>query len=558
MSVDSEPTSAADPRVPPIASQPSPPPLALDGTTRWADGAPTTRSATAEPRRDGAYANTSAPSHPRAPNPPRATRAIAWLQARALFVTGVAAVIALSAAGLPNHLAQDGYLALVAGRIIAAHGVPHHDYLTVMAHGVRWIDQQWLAQLTIYGLAALGGLPLMCIVYVLVTGGAFAATIAAGRRLGGRDIHVLAMLPLGTFFYMVTAVSVRTQGFAYPMFVATLWLLAAETRTPTRRRWLAVFPILIVWANLHGSVTLGVAIAVIFGLTTLVDGYRQHRVRGLMNLKGLAFLLGAPLCLFATPYGTAIVHYYRVTLFNSDFSKLVTEWQPVTSYMVLAVPLLILIFGTVWALGRSGRRTPAFDQLVLAVLALGAIDAVRNITWFGLAVMILLPVTITGLRPQAPAQLRRSRVNLVLALASLALAGLALVSVVSKPAAWFQSTYPRRAVATVARIVAARPHTKIFADVRYADWLVWEDPSLAGHIAYDASLENLTDAQLSSLTELTTERGPGVPDTLGPYTVLMLYPNPSNRASNRLVLAQRGVHTVLRSKKVIIATKPLG
>ena len=34
------------------------------------------------------------------------------------------------------------------------------------------------------------------------------------------------MLPAGAFFYLTTAVSIRTQGFAYPLFVATLWLLA--------------------------------------------------------------------------------------------------------------------------------------------------------------------------------------------------------------------------------------------------------------------------------------------------------------------------------------------
>ena len=123
-----------------------------------------------------------------------------WLEARALFITTVAAVIVLSVAGIPSHLAQDGYLALVAGRIIAAHGIPHHDYLTVMAYGVRWTDQQWLAQLTMFGLQQLGGLQLLAVTYVAITGLAFALAIAAARQLGGRDVPILAMLPLGTFF----------------------------------------------------------------------------------------------------------------------------------------------------------------------------------------------------------------------------------------------------------------------------------------------------------------------------------------------------------------------
>ena len=235
------------------------------------------RTTSATPGR--ARSNTRPQSvHPSAsaPTPPPPHGPLAWLETRALFVTAVAVVIVMSTADIPAHLAQDSYLALVAGRIIAAHGIPHHDYLTIMAHGVRWTDQQWLAQLVMYGLVWLGGLQLLSASYVLLTGCAFALALAAARRLGGRDLHVLAMLPLGTFFYLATAISIRTQGFAYPLFVAVVWLLAAETRHPARRRAYLVFPMLVLWANLHGSVTLGVGIAMVYGACVLAGGYASN------------------------------------------------------------------------------------------------------------------------------------------------------------------------------------------------------------------------------------------------------------------------------------------
>ena len=116
----------------------------------------------------------------------------------------------------------------------------------------------------------------------------------------------------------------------------------------------------------------------------------------------------------------------------------------------------------------------------------------------------------------AAAAPRRTRLNLTLAIGSLALAALAALATLGRPTAWFQSTYPRSAVAIVQRLVTADPSTKIFADIRFADWLVWEDRALAGHIAYDTSLENLTGAQLAALTSLTAIPGPGVPNTLAP------------------------------------------
>jgi len=479
---------------------------------------------------------------------------LAWLESRALFVAAVAAVLVESFAGIPTHLAQDGWLALVAGRIIAQHGIPTHDYLTVMAYGVRWTDQQWLAQLSIYGLQRLGGLALFCVFYVFLTGLSFGLGIAASRHLGAQDRYLIWMLPVGGFFYIATAVSIRTQGFAYPFFVTTLWLLAAEVRRPTRRRVYLVFPLLIVWANLHGSVTLGVAMSVVYGATLLWQSCRDRGWLGLLHRRGLIFVIGSPLCLFATPYGLSIIRYYRVTLFNSEFSKLVSEWQPVTAYMILAVPLLILIFGMIWTLGRSGRRTPAFDQIVLAILAFAAIDAVRNITWFGLAIVVLLPPAISGLRSNATPATRHRSVNLAIALTCIALVVVFTISTFIRPASWFESTYPKRAVSVAAGFLERDPHVKIFADVRYADWLVWHDPKLAGHIAYDTSLENLTSQQLLSLATLTQVPEPGTRGFLAPYSVLML--NPSNHSTNRILVSRPGVKVILRSKRVLIATKP--
>jgi alkylhydroperoxidase family enzyme len=488
---------------------------------------------------------------------PSLTRAVAcWLQEHALLVTAVAAVLVLSLEGIPGHLAQDGWLALVAGRIIAHSGIPHRDYLTVMAHGVRWTDQQWLAQLVIYELWRIGGPQLMCVLYVLMTSGAFAGTLAISRRLGAEERTILWVLPLGAFFYLVTAEAIRTQGFAYPLFVATLGLLAAEVRQRHRLRVYLVLPILLLWANLHGSATMGAGLAGLYGLLELIGAVRARGIRGLLDTRGLVFTIGSPLTLLATPYGLAIIRYYRITLLNSSFSKLVTEWQPVTSYMILAVPLLALIGACIWLLGRSGRRTPTFDHLVLAILAFGAIDAVRNITWFGLAVVMLLPPTITRLTRAGGRAPRRRRLNMALACASLVMVALAVLVTLGRPNRWFERTYPPRAVAIAARLVRLNPRTRIFADVRYADWLVWNDPRLAGHIAYDTSLENLTTRQLTGITDLLEERGPGVPDTLGPYDVLMLYP--VNHAENRVLLAQRGVHVIYRSAKVVIATKPFG
>jgi hypothetical protein len=494
-----------------------------------------------------------------------APRAIAWLTARALFVVGVCAVVILSLIGIPQHLAQDGWLALIAGRLIAEHGIPTHDYFTVMSHGVRWVDQQWLAQLLMYELVRIGGLQLMTVLYVLATSAAFAGAVAAGRALGGEDLDVLAITLPGAFFYLATAVSIRTQGLAYPLFVTTLWLLASDLRGTRRaRRVYWVLPLLVLWANLHGSATLGAGLAGLYGLLVLLRSLRARGLRGLGDGRALLFIVGAPLSLLATPYGAGMIHYYRVTLMNPQFGRIVTEWKPVTSVPVLAVPLFVLV--TLVALAtlllahraRSGRAAPPalYDTVVLAVLALGAVIAVRNVTWFGLALIILLPPIVTALRHGRATPLRRSRVNLVAALAALALAAVITGDVLVQPTSWFESTYPRGAIATLSRLIARHPRATILADVRYADWLIWERPGLfAGRVAYDTSFELLTRSQLDAIADLAAPTA-NARATVARYPIWMLYP--ANRVINRELLRRPGVHVVSRSGRAIIATHGLG
>lgn len=502
-------------------------------------------------------------SDPRAGTMARPASAAAWLEARALFVVAVSAVVVLSLLGIPQHLSQDGWLALVAGRQIAAHGIPQHDYFTVMAHGVRWVDQQWLAQLLMYELVRVGGLQLMTVTYVLITSAAVAGGVAAARALGGEDLHVLACLVPGAFFYLVTAVSIRTQGLAYPFFVATLWLLASELRSRSgSRRVYWVFPLLVIWANLHGSVTLGVGIAGLYGLTLLVGSVRSRGAAGLAAARAWAFILLSPLTLLATPYGLRMIHYYRVTLLNSQFGRLVTEWKPLTSIAILAVPLFLLIGvaaciqlrALLRARGHAGAGLPLFDVIVLSVLAVGAIMAVRNITWYGLALVILLSPAVTRMKRAGAAPLRRARVNQLLAAVMVALTTLTVVVILGRPSAWFTRTYPSGTVAALRAQIARDPQARIFADVHYADWLIWEDPRLfAGRVAYDTSLELLSPAQLNAIADPAAKRADGSRGLLAPYRIWLLFPG--NRTLNRELLGRDGLHVVSRSRRIIIATR---
>ena len=81
----------------------------------------------------------------------------------------------------PAIVVNDSWLNLMAGREVIENGLPSRDELTVYGLGSRWTDQQWLAQIVIYGAHSLGGFPLLSILTAALVVTAFSIAAAAAR-----------------------------------------------------------------------------------------------------------------------------------------------------------------------------------------------------------------------------------------------------------------------------------------------------------------------------------------------------------------------------------------
>ena len=484
----------------------------------------------------------AAPSVDRRPRV--ATRISAGLEQNGTLVMAVAAFAIVLITHLRTALAADGWMALLSGRVVAQHGLPSHDTLMVWAHARTWVDQQWLAQLTLYGLDRLGGLPLVLLVHAfLVTGALGGAAALAVRRGGSARSATWVVLPV-LVAYWPEAVVMRPQSFAYPLFVAVLWVLVDELRQPSRRVYL-VLPLLVLWANLHGSVVVGAAVVSAFAVTEIAASLRS-RPRT-VHFRSLALLAAPWLCVLASPYAISLPHYYRL-IFSSGFGTYVTEWAPTTLTLAHA-PVYLLALGGLWLFGRTGNRASWFEKLAFVGLTLLAFDAVRNAVWLALFSLIVLPRLLDALR--APA-VEPKRLNRLLALAMLALVGVATLGVAFEPASWFTESYP--AAAGNAAVAAAGPTGRVFANERYADWLVFEHPQLAGRIAYDSRFELLTSRQLRSVQEFRNLIA-GWHRTVHGYPALVLDRQDDARPIAALVRT-KGARVVTRRGPIVVLRQP--
>jgi hypothetical protein len=449
----------------------------------------------------------------------------------------------------PTLLVSDTWLTLLAGREVFEHGLPSRDELTVLGLGRDWTDQQWGAQLLAYGAHAFGGHALLAILTAALVVSALTIGAVGARRLGaGPRAIVLVFFPV--ILAAPWAWTMRAQVFALPLFTSLVWLLASEARTPTRRAYLA-FPILVVWANVHGSVTLGAMLTMLLGAIELVAS------RGRSGLRSVALVLLSPLAVLATPYGPLeTARYYHLLLVDPPFPReLVTEWRTsdpgtdtVLFYALAAGALAILVLGR--------RRVTAFDVGALALTFAGAVSAIRGIPWFALACLVLLPVAL-GRSLEGSTQRTPRRADAILSFAAVGIAVLAVAVAVARDDGWYERKWPDGAIAAV-REPAADTGLRVFADTRDGDWVLWKIPPLRGRVSHDIRFEIYDTETFLDIVRFRGERGADWKSVTVGFDLLVLQTGSDEQSHVPDFLAEPGATTLYADERVTVIRRAPG
>jgi hypothetical protein len=481
-----------------------------------------------------------------AARPRRLEGAVAWASEHAVLFPIVALFLVGVAGNLPQELFQDTWLAVLGGREILEHGLPSHDSLAIWTQGREWVDQQWLAQLAFYGLYALGGIKLTLVAHAAATGGAFALAIATARKRGA-SARSICWIAIPAYLILTWgAWNARAQSFALPFFVVLVTLLVGDARTQSRRVYL-VLPLLVVWANIHGTALTAAAFVALWGVTYAVQ---QRRRPAREWAPRAASLIVAPfLCVFASPYATSLPHYYDSILFNSGFREVVIEWRP-TAPSIQTAPFYLLAFAAAWLIGRCRERLVAFEKVLLAVTLIMGLQAMRSVIWFTLAALILLPTLLDGVLKPNAAAMRYQLLNRIFIAASVVGTLVVIAVVAAKPSSWFERNYPVGILAAVDRVQARDPNMRVFAHEMYSDWLLLRRPDLRGRLAFDIRFELLSKRELRRIQEVRW-RVDGWRRTVAPYGLFILKKGPETKLA-RALLREPGAHLEYRGHGAIV------
>jgi hypothetical protein len=373
---------------------------------------------------------------------------------------------------------------------------------------------------------------------VLLLGGAVAGAVAFARREGAAA-RTLAWLLVATIYPILLASGgVRTQTFVLPLFVVVLSLLVRDARSPGNGVFWTL-PVLALWANLHGSVVIGTGLVLLRVLLGLLEKTNRARY--------LALAVGAVVALGATPYA---VGYYRSTLVNPSFRSIVTEWGAPTPSLMNA-PIFLLIGGAIWLLARRTKEVGRFGlvaELALIVLALGAI---RSAVWLGLASIVLVAPALDA--ELGHKELAVERLNRIVGMFGVAFASIMLVVTLAQGSGGLtKASFPPAAGDRVARAASARPGTTIYSNERYADWLLFTHPELAGRLAFDARFELLSAEQLQRIFIWTNQITDGWRRTIAGSGVVVLDLPDEKPIQNSLRRRGSGLHQAYANKEIAV------
>ncbi len=435
-----------------------------------------------------------------------------WALASAGVCFGIQAFIS-------RYLFWDSYMGLVAGRYIAAHGVPTDEVLTTAAKPL-WIDQQWLAHWLFYqawSLAGYAGTALLSASSVTLAFTILAALMVK-RGIPGPRAFVWALAALAV---ALGGTVIRAQSLSLPLAALLLWAILADSERPIfRARLLLVLPLLVIWANLHGGVLLGSGLLAVYALARATAGGvgRDWRSTVLYAMTAVLSLT----TVVATPYGLGTIDYYRSLIANQTVHLFIIEWSPpgLGNPYSLGFFALLVVTGLIVAYGFAARYRPPVVLLVGAAgLGLLALTGVRFQVWFGLVATVLAADVLAHTRrpaPPFPTRVLRAGATVISLFALVA--GLVLLTTSDDD---FERTLPRAAMASAASYAQREPGTRILPD-ELGSALLWKYPELLGRVGFDARLEQYPEWALLEWFQYLNGIGPGWPAAMDGYDVLVV------------------------------------
>ena len=291
----------------------------------------------------------------------------------------------------------DTFWQLQSGRyMIETQSIIRTDLFTLAADAPRF-EHCWLHDIILYFSYTIGGYHALSVLKGLLLGGTALALLAAARVRGASWPAMLLLL--APFWLSRGGWTARPQLWTFLLFAVFLLLLERHRRRGGREVYL-LFPLMILWINLHAGAVLAVPILAAYlvgeggALALRTSNLSAHAYKTLWLATGLV-LLG----FLFTPYTREFIE----TLFSAHKLGAGQEGAPITQmfnmdwrptsfandpYFYYAM----VVTGVLMALGW--RRLSLADLCLMGGLALMGLKLSRHTSFFFFGMVAILPVYV--------------------------------------------------------------------------------------------------------------------------------------------------------------------
>jgi hypothetical protein len=278
----------------------------------------------------------------------------------------------------------DTYWHLAAGRWMVEHGsVPQVDPFSHSMPGTAWTAHEWLAELLLAGLHQVGGWVALTLAVAMV----FAATVAYVLRFLLARMEPVHALLLTAFAgsMLLDHLLARPHVFIWPLlaiWVGTLVNAGEQGRDPP---WL-LLPLMTLWANLHGSFTLGLALGVALGCDAVLS--RPAAQRRQAAVRWCAFVALAAGATVLTPAGWHGLVYPFQIMHMTVALDVIKEWLSPNFHQPQLLELWLLLMLAMACCGRL--RLPWLRLVLVLGLVHLALKHQRHLEILGLVTPFLV------------------------------------------------------------------------------------------------------------------------------------------------------------------------
>jgi hypothetical protein len=387
--------------------------------------------------------------------------------AQQLFVAFVPALVLFGLIAFAPSVIPDGdpYWHIAAGNWILTHGaVPTTDPFSHTLPNAPWTAHEWLSEIilaTSYQLGGWSGLHLLVAVAAMAT-----AFLLARELLKYLDpIPALIVLQFALANVVVVA-HARPQFLTFPIMVVWLGQLIEARRQDRAPHW-TLLPLMVLWANMHGSFILGLALIGPFALEAALAAGRQWQKA---LLSWILFGLGALGAALINPTGFEGL-LFPLKLMSMSSLSYIAEWQ--SSSFERFGPFEAALLAALFFCLFRGVRIPLVRLLVLLGMLHQALAHRRFTIVFAIGAALLLAEPIMqALKPKpkdrvpAPAYLRL-RAGAAVALAACCIALLRMANPVRLDD---DANTPVSALAHVPATLLQQP---VFNEYRFGGYLIF-------------------------------------------------------------------------------------